>query len=132
MSRYTDIDKLIAEYDRVHVGPAGGARKLMVEAPIADVVPRAELDRSQYLLAQAWERIEELETLYTQRNIRNIKFDTGDYARIVDNSSGHDFAIGTIVKLEKYPDDYKAWANDEYWWVTDDDLEEIVEGKNER
>lgn len=38
MARYTDIDKLIAEYDRVHVGPAGGARKLIVEAPIADVV----------------------------------------------------------------------------------------------
>ncbi len=38
MPRYTDIDKLIAEYDRVHIGPAGGARKLMVEAPIADVV----------------------------------------------------------------------------------------------
>jgi hypothetical protein len=45
MARYTDIDKLIAEYDRVHVGPAGGARKLMVEAPIADVAPRAEIAR---------------------------------------------------------------------------------------
>ena len=45
MPRYTDIDKLIAEYDRVHVGPAGGARKLMVEAPIADVVPRSEVAR---------------------------------------------------------------------------------------
>jgi hypothetical protein len=45
MPRYTDIDKLIAEYDRVHIGPAGGARKLMVEAPIADVVPRAEVAR---------------------------------------------------------------------------------------
>jgi len=45
MARYTDIDKLIAEYDRVHVGPAGGARKLMVEAPIADVAPRAEVAR---------------------------------------------------------------------------------------
>jgi hypothetical protein len=43
MARYTDIDKLIAEYDRVHIGPAGGARKLMVEAPIADVAPRAEV-----------------------------------------------------------------------------------------
>lgn len=43
MARYTDIDKLIAEYDRVHVGHAGGARKLMVEAPIADVAPRAEV-----------------------------------------------------------------------------------------
>lgn len=43
MARYTDIDNLIAEYDRVHVGPAGGARKLMVEAPIADVAPRADV-----------------------------------------------------------------------------------------
>lgn len=38
MARYIDADKLIAEYDRVHIGPAGGARKLMVEAPTADVV----------------------------------------------------------------------------------------------
>ena len=45
MLNKTDIDKLIAEYDRVHVGPAGGARKLMVEAPIADVAPRAEVAR---------------------------------------------------------------------------------------
>lgn len=45
MARYTDIDKLIAEYDRVHIGPAGGARKLMVEAPIADVVPREEIEK---------------------------------------------------------------------------------------
>lgn len=45
MPRYTDIDKLIAEYDRLHVGAPGGARKLMVEAPIADVAPRAEMAR---------------------------------------------------------------------------------------
>lgn len=38
MARYTDIDKLIAEYDRVHIGAPGGARKLMEDAPIADVV----------------------------------------------------------------------------------------------
>jgi len=37
MGRYTDIDKLIEEYDRAHVGHPGGARKLMEEAPIADV-----------------------------------------------------------------------------------------------
>lgn len=30
---------LIAEYDRVHVGPPGGARKLMEEAPAVDAVP---------------------------------------------------------------------------------------------
>lgn len=38
MARYIDADKLIAEYDRVHIGPPGGARKLMEEAPTADVV----------------------------------------------------------------------------------------------
>ncbi len=34
---YIERDALIAEYDRVHVGPPGGARKLMVDAPTADV-----------------------------------------------------------------------------------------------
>lgn len=29
---------LLAEYDRVHVGPPGGARKLIEEAPAADAV----------------------------------------------------------------------------------------------
>ena len=43
MPRYTDIDELIAEYDRVHIGAPGGARKLMEDAPIADVVPRNEV-----------------------------------------------------------------------------------------
>ena len=31
--RLIDADKLIAEYDRVHIGEPGGARKLMVDAP---------------------------------------------------------------------------------------------------
>ena len=30
---------LIAEYDRVHIGPPGGARKLMEDAPAVDAVP---------------------------------------------------------------------------------------------
>lgn len=34
---YIDREKLIAEYDRVHIGVAGGARKLMVDAPTEDV-----------------------------------------------------------------------------------------------
>lgn len=45
MARYVDVDALIAEYDRVHVGPAGGARKLMVDAPTADVAPKSEVAR---------------------------------------------------------------------------------------
>lgn len=31
-------EDLIAEYDRVHVGEPGGARKLMVDAPAVDAV----------------------------------------------------------------------------------------------
>ena len=38
MAEYIDRDALIAEYDRVHEGEAGGARKLMVDAPACDVV----------------------------------------------------------------------------------------------
>lgn len=38
MAEYIDREALIAEYDRVHIGAPGGARKLMVEAPAADVV----------------------------------------------------------------------------------------------
>lgn len=62
MARYTDIDKLIAEYDRVHVGPAGGARKLMVEAPIADVAPRAEVARD--IVEFLFRRSESLQHLF--------------------------------------------------------------------
>lgn len=35
---YIERGALIAEYDRVHVGAPGGARRLMVDAPAADVV----------------------------------------------------------------------------------------------
>ena len=34
---YIERNALIAEYDRVHIGHPGGARKLMVEALTADV-----------------------------------------------------------------------------------------------
>jgi hypothetical protein len=43
MARYIDADKLIEEYDRVHIGAPGGARKLMVEAPTVDVAPKSEV-----------------------------------------------------------------------------------------
>ena len=42
MSDLISRSALIAEYDRVHVGPPGGARKLMEDAPAIDAV---EVDR---------------------------------------------------------------------------------------
>lgn len=38
MEEYISRKALLAEYDRVHIGPPGGARKLMVDAPAVDVV----------------------------------------------------------------------------------------------
>jgi len=44
-----DKEKLIAEYDRVHQGPPGGARKLMTEAEDVPAIPldwiRSYIDR---------------------------------------------------------------------------------------
>lgn len=39
MSRLIDGDALLAEYDRVHVGPPGGARKLIEDAPTVKPKP---------------------------------------------------------------------------------------------
>ena len=38
MAEYIERGALLAAYDEAHKGAAGGARKLMVEAPAADVV----------------------------------------------------------------------------------------------
>ncbi len=37
MKELIDRNALIAEYDRVHIGPPGGARKLMEDAPAVGV-----------------------------------------------------------------------------------------------
>lgn len=39
MAEYIEREALIAAYDATHKGAAGGARKLMVDAPAADVEP---------------------------------------------------------------------------------------------
>ena len=38
MSRLIDADALIEEYDRIHIGEPGKARKLMEDAPTVDAV----------------------------------------------------------------------------------------------
>ena len=49
MAEYIEREKILAEYDRQHKGPAGGARKIMETYPAADVEPvrrgRWETDR---------------------------------------------------------------------------------------
>lgn len=51
MAEYIDREALIAEYDRVHKGPAGGARKLMVDAPAADVVEVVRCKECKHFVA---------------------------------------------------------------------------------
>lgn len=43
MSRLIDADALLAEYDRVHVGPPGGARKLIDNAPTIELSAQPEV-----------------------------------------------------------------------------------------
>ena len=38
--RLTDADALLAEYDRVHVGPPGKARQLILDAPTIEPGPQ--------------------------------------------------------------------------------------------
>lgn len=39
MAEYIERGALLEAYDKAHKGPPGGARKLMEDAPAADVVP---------------------------------------------------------------------------------------------
>lgn len=39
MAEYIERETLLAAYDKAHKGPPGGARKLIAEAPAADVAP---------------------------------------------------------------------------------------------
>jgi hypothetical protein len=48
---YIERGALIAEYDRNHVGAPGGARKLMVDAPAADVV---EVRHGEWIESTHW------------------------------------------------------------------------------
>ena len=50
MDDFINRRKLIEEYDRQHKGPAGGARKLMVEAPAADVVEVVRCKDCKFLI----------------------------------------------------------------------------------
>lgn len=48
-----DRKALIAEYDRVHIGPPGGARKLIEDAPTVDAV---EVVHGRWIKAECSEK----------------------------------------------------------------------------
>ena len=49
--RLIDANALLAEYDRVHIGEPGKARKLMEDAPTVDAVPVADIEAWLYEMA---------------------------------------------------------------------------------
>ncbi len=55
---------LIAEYDRVHVGPPGGARKLMEDAPAVDAIPIEWLEERSKRLSREIDIVAKIEAEY--------------------------------------------------------------------
>ncbi len=100
-----------------------GTTYTCAKCPFHEFGALCKVERDRAALALINRQKAEIERLKKGR--KNIKFETGDYAKIADNKSGHEFEIGTIVKLEKHDEDYKAFANGDYWWVTDNDLVEV-------
>lgn len=54
-----------------------------------------------------------------------MKVKNGDRVRIVENHSGHYFAIGTIVEIRSTgKGNLSAWEPDHihFWWISKDDI----------
>ena len=52
--RLIDANALIAEYDRVHIGEPGKARKLMADAPTVDAVPVVRCRDCKHRYSDSW------------------------------------------------------------------------------
>ena len=52
--RLIDANALIAEYDRVHIGEPGKARKLMENAPTVDAVPVVRCRECKHRYSDSW------------------------------------------------------------------------------
>lgn len=57
-------EELLAEYDRVHVGPPGGARKLMEDAPAVEAIPIEWLEERSKLLSREIDIVAKIEAEY--------------------------------------------------------------------
>lgn len=68
----------------------------------------------------------------TKEVTSKLRFKTGDRAKIIDNQCGHKFEIGTIVTLTAYETDYKATDGYHEWWVADEELTEVKDGKTNK
>ena len=102
--RLIDANALIAEYDRVHIGPAGGARKLMEDAPTIEQygtwIPCSErLPESDY----------ETVLCVTDTNFWAVMVYTGEHGF---RSSDLDFD-GEVIAWMPLPEPYREEKKDE-------------------
>lgn len=103
MRRLIDADALIAEYDRVHVGPPGKARQLILDAPTIEPGPqwipvseRLPEEKGRYLVYYT--------LCGTVRDIRTAMFYPGGWLEWdVDGIAG----IARVISWMPLPEPYK-------------------------
>ena len=72
MSRLIDADALLAEYDRVHVGPPGGARKLIEDAPTIEPSAQEECIPIEWI-NKLITRLDSYDNTFAQLSAANIR-----------------------------------------------------------
>lgn len=95
---YIERNALIAEYDRVHQGNPGGARKLMVDAPAVDVV---EVDAISQRIIRKNAEVSE----YWQNDVKRYRATKGysDIEHDVDNFlRGYNEAVEDMLAILEY------------------------------
>jgi len=87
-------EDLIAEYDRVHQGPPGGARKLMEDAPVVDRwIPVTEKMPEEHdtMFAKFWGTDKWSEFMFRRKSeLVEVTVELEDGTRYTDASRTHD------------------------------------------
>ena len=69
--RLIDANALIAEYDRVHIGEPGKARKLIEDAPAVDAVEIVRCQDCKHRYSDSWcEYVDDDDNFYCARGER--------------------------------------------------------------
>ena len=89
-----DKEKLIAEYDRVHQCPPGGARKLMEDAPVVDrwiPVTKEMPEEKDTWFAKFWGTDKWSEFMFRRKSeLVEVTVELEDGTRYTDASRTHD------------------------------------------
>jgi hypothetical protein len=109
-------EALIAEYDRVHVGTPGGARKLMVDAPEVKPEPKwipcgerlPEEHIGFYLVTVQKRRITALNVVGYDNTVHDIDIARWDYDRRAPQRGYHWCKADKVIAWMPPPEPYRA------------------------